>query len=81
MAETEQPKTRLCRACFDGDYPIPLPAGNLIGKHVLEGVARRVDAEAEQRGDGGADRGAPGDLPLVAQRMAASSNGGGTHHS
>jgi amidophosphoribosyltransferase len=42
IAATEQPKTRLCRACFDGDYPIGLPAGNLIGKHVLEGVGRRV---------------------------------------
>lgn len=44
IAATEQPKTRLCRACFDGEYPIDLPAGNLIGKHVLEGVDRRVAA-------------------------------------
>jgi amidophosphoribosyltransferase len=42
VAATEQPKTRLCRACFDGEYPIPLPADGLIGKHVLEGVQRRV---------------------------------------
>jgi amidophosphoribosyltransferase len=42
IAATEQPKTRLCRACFDGEYPIDLPADNLIGKHVLEGVDRRV---------------------------------------
>ena len=42
IAATEQPKTRLCRACFDGEYPIDLPAENLIGKHVLEGVGRRV---------------------------------------
>ncbi len=42
IAATEQPKTRLCRACFDGEYPIPLPADDLIGKHVLEGVERRV---------------------------------------
>jgi amidophosphoribosyltransferase len=39
---TEQPKTRLCMACFDGDYPIELPAGNLIGKHLLEGVGKRA---------------------------------------
>ena len=39
VAATEQPKTRLCRACFDGEYPIELPAGHLIGKHVLEGPA------------------------------------------
>jgi amidophosphoribosyltransferase len=38
IAATEQPKTRLCRACFDGVYPIELPAGHLIGKHVLESV-------------------------------------------
>jgi amidophosphoribosyltransferase len=42
IAATEQPKTRLCRACFDGEYPIGLPTDNLIGKHVLEGVGRRV---------------------------------------
>lgn len=42
IAATEQPKSRLCRACFDGEYPIELPVGNLIGKHVLEGIGRRV---------------------------------------
>ena len=26
VAATEQPATRLCTACFDGEYPIPLPA-------------------------------------------------------
>jgi amidophosphoribosyltransferase len=29
-------------ACFDGRYPIELPAGHLIGKHVLEGVGKRA---------------------------------------
>ena len=38
IAATEQPTDRLCRACFDGEYPIALPADDLIGKHVLEGV-------------------------------------------
>jgi amidophosphoribosyltransferase len=38
IAATEQPKTRLCSACFDGDYPIPLPADALMGKHLLEGI-------------------------------------------
>jgi amidophosphoribosyltransferase len=42
IAASEQPKNRLCRACFDGEYPIALPADDLIGKHVLEGVQRRV---------------------------------------
>jgi hypothetical protein len=27
---------RLCRACFTGEYPIPLPAESLLGKHLLE---------------------------------------------
>jgi amidophosphoribosyltransferase len=36
VAATEQPKTRLCAACFTGDYPIPLPDDALIGKHLLE---------------------------------------------
>jgi amidophosphoribosyltransferase len=39
---TEQPRSRLCMACFDGQYPIELPAGNLIGKHLLEGVGKRA---------------------------------------
>ncbi|MDM4721917.1 amidophosphoribosyltransferase [Micromonospora sp. WMMA1363] len=49
IAASEQPKSRLCRACFDGEYPIELPAANLIGKHVLEGVGRRVTAEASEQ--------------------------------
>ncbi|MDQ2796664.1 MAG: amidophosphoribosyltransferase, partial [Actinomycetota bacterium] len=40
IAATEQPKTRLCRACFDGVYPIPLP--EIVGKHVLEGIEKSV---------------------------------------
>jgi amidophosphoribosyltransferase len=56
IAATEQPKTRLCRACFDGEYPIDLPADNVIGKHVLEGLARTASASGqaghEPAGDG-----------------------------
>jgi amidophosphoribosyltransferase len=33
---TGQPEERLCRACFTGDYPIPLPDEKLLGKHLLE---------------------------------------------
>lgn len=72
-AATEQPKTRLCRACFDGEYPIELPAGNLIGKHVLEGVDRRVSGgighvgdTAEQDYQAGVDHTGPSVHPLVA---------------
>ncbi|MDG4834476.1 amidophosphoribosyltransferase [Solwaraspora sp. WMMD1047] len=78
IAASEQPKTRLCRACFDGEYPIELPAGNLIGKHVLEGVGRRVanpapdPAERDHHEVAVGRFGPDGDeLPLVA------SNGGG----
>jgi amidophosphoribosyltransferase len=35
---------KLCRACFDGVYPIDLPAPELIGKHLLEGISRAVSA-------------------------------------
>ncbi|MDQ2722492.1 MAG: amidophosphoribosyltransferase, partial [Actinomycetota bacterium] len=49
IAATEQPKSRLCSACFDGEYPIALPE-DAIGKNVLEGVlesaAERVAREA-----------------------------------
>ena len=42
---TSLPKDRLCRACFDGVYPVELPEPELLGKHVLEGIERRVQAE------------------------------------
>ena len=43
VGATEQKKEHLCRACFDGVYPVELPAEDRIGKSVLEGIARRVE--------------------------------------
>ncbi len=37
---TNVPKEKLCRACFDGIYPVPLPEDDLIGKHLLETDAK-----------------------------------------
>jgi amidophosphoribosyltransferase len=37
IAATEQPKSRLCSACFDGEYPIALPK-EMISKNLLEGI-------------------------------------------
>ena len=37
---TNVPKDNLCRACFDGIYPIALPEDDLIGKHLLEDPGR-----------------------------------------
>lgn len=37
VSATDQPRSRLCRACFDGEYPIPLPDGDVVGKNLLEG--------------------------------------------
>jgi amidophosphoribosyltransferase len=36
VAATEQPATRLCTACFDGNYPIELPGESALGKNVIE---------------------------------------------
>ena len=36
VGATEQPKENLCRACFDGIYPVELPEPELLGKHLLE---------------------------------------------
>ena len=36
IAATEQPSTRLCCACFDGNYPIELPSETALGKNVIE---------------------------------------------
>lgn len=50
IAATEQPASRLCSACFDGDYPIPLPTEAAIGKNVLEGMLSGK-SESELLGD------------------------------
>jgi amidophosphoribosyltransferase len=34
------PASQLCRACFDGQYPVPV-ADDDLGKNVLEGLGRR----------------------------------------
>ncbi|MHB1235094.1 MAG: amidophosphoribosyltransferase [Microbacteriaceae bacterium] len=36
ILSTEQPRDRLCTACFTGRYPIPIPDAHLIGKNLLE---------------------------------------------
>ncbi|MCL2780882.1 MAG: amidophosphoribosyltransferase [Actinomycetia bacterium] len=46
IAASEQPRNRLCRACFDGEYPIELP--ELVGKHVLEGAQGGRDRASGQ---------------------------------
>jgi amidophosphoribosyltransferase len=40
VAATEQPDGSLCRACFDGKYPVPVPESDR-GKSVLEPVVSR----------------------------------------
>jgi amidophosphoribosyltransferase len=36
VAATNVPADDLCRACFDGVYPVPLPPAHHLGKHLLE---------------------------------------------
>ena len=36
VAATQLEKDDLCRACFDGVYPVDLPEPQLLGKHLLE---------------------------------------------
>src|SRR4029079_17463124 len=33
---TNQPRDRLCTACFTGSYPVPVPESGLLGQRVLE---------------------------------------------
>src|SRR2546428_9401864 len=61
IAASEQPRSRLCRACFDGEYPIPLPEPGLVGKHVLEGIGHRVAIESGSLDGSGDERGVAGD--------------------
>lgn len=52
VAATDQPRSRLCTACFSGEYPIALPEDAMVGKHLLE------DVTGASCGDGG-DAGGP----------------------
>jgi amidophosphoribosyltransferase len=45
VAASDQARSRLCAACFDGEYPIPLPAAEKIGKHVLEDLDHGISGE------------------------------------
>ena len=40
IGATGQAKASLCRACFDGEYPIELPSAELLGKYALETPVR-----------------------------------------
>jgi amidophosphoribosyltransferase len=42
-AATRVPADRLCRACFDGNYPVALPEPTLLGKHLLEDLDPRAE--------------------------------------
>jgi len=39
---TTLPASALCRACFDGEYPVPVPEASLLGKDRLEAAATRT---------------------------------------
>ena len=43
IESTNVAKDRLCRACFDGIYPVELPDEAKLGKHVLEGFGIAQD--------------------------------------
>ncbi|GGC73603.1 amidophosphoribosyltransferase [Hoyosella rhizosphaerae] len=49
VAATEQPSSRLCRACFDGEYPIELPHDSRIGKNVLEALYESTVGDASAK--------------------------------
>jgi amidophosphoribosyltransferase len=59
IAASEQPRSRLCTACFTGEYPIPLPEEARLGKHLLEDLVRApehtpaVDVSGAASGDPG----------------------------
>jgi amidophosphoribosyltransferase len=60
---TQQPRERLCTACFTGTYPIELPSADKLGKNLLE----RRD---------GADAGAAAGAPASADEIPAGEDGG-----
>ena len=44
---TTIPKDNLCRACFDGVYPVDLPEENHVGKGMLDGIEKRVVTDVD----------------------------------
>ncbi len=48
---TEVAEDKLCRACFDGIYPVPLPDPEHLGKGLLEAMPLR-DADGVSVGAG-----------------------------
>lgn len=66
VAATEQPRSRLCTACFSGEYPIALPEEAMVGKHLLE------DVTGASCGDGG-----PHGSPVVHEGVSVSTPGYG----
>jgi amidophosphoribosyltransferase len=51
IAATGQPRQRLCLACFDGNYPIPLAEESVLGKHLLESAMPLAEVPAVHRRD------------------------------
>ncbi len=47
---TTIPADRLCRACFDGVYPVQIPDPEVVSKQVMDGIERRVVKAAEAQG-------------------------------
>ncbi|SDI77076.1 amidophosphoribosyltransferase [Frankineae bacterium MT45] len=64
IGASEQPKTRLCHACFTGEYPIPL--SDMIGKHVLEGIERNVNLSITDASAQAAEEATPDEVSAAA---------------
>jgi len=45
VAATKVAEDRLCKACFDGKYPIALPEDGQFGKNLLENIAKGVEED------------------------------------
>ena len=52
IAATKVPSERLCRACFDGIYPIEVEDAHHVGRQVMEGIERRVTRGLDAEGVG-----------------------------
>ena len=50
VAASRQAPGKLCRACFDGVYPVPLPERELLGKDILERLGREISSEVPTAG-------------------------------
>jgi amidophosphoribosyltransferase len=76
IASTEQPRERLCTACFTGVYPIELPDAHHLGKNLLERPGGPESAADGVAAADGCDPGPDSEFEVLVQGQAGFGDAG-----